>query len=66
MDLETVILSEVRRKKMEYDIASTWDLRKACTRTYLRRSRVMDTEGKLMTASGWGGGWMNREAGIDV
>lgn len=62
MDLEIVILSEVRRKKMEYEIASTWDLRKACT----RRSRVMDTEGKLMAASGWGAGWMNREAGIDV
>ena len=52
MALEIVILSEVRRKKMEYEIASTWDLRKACT----RRSRVMDTEGKLMAASGEGWG----------
>ena len=54
MDLESVILSEVRQRQI-YDIAYMWNLIKGYKWTYLQnRNRVTDVENKLMATTGEG------------
>ena len=49
MDLEIIILSEVRKKQIPYDITYMWNLKKGYKWTYLQnRSRITDVENKLI------------------
>ena len=53
MDLEIIILSEVRKKQIPYDITYMWNLKKGYKWTYLQnRSRITDVENKLMVTGG--------------
>ena len=53
MDLEIIILSEVRKKQIPYDITYMWNLKKGYKWTYLQnRSRIIDVENKLMVTGG--------------
>ena len=53
MDLEIIILSEVRKKQIPYDITYMWNLKKSYKWTYLQnRSRITDVENKLMVTGG--------------
>ena len=57
MDLDIMILSEVRERQISYDIAYTWNLRKRHKWIYFQnRKRLTDTENKLMVTKGEGGG----------
>ena len=54
MELEIIILSEVRqRKQISYDFTYMWNLKKRYKRIYLQtRSRLMDLENKLLLTKG--------------
>ena len=48
LDLEICILSEISLRKVEYDIAYIWNIKKCYKRMYLQnRSRVTGIENKL-------------------
>ena len=47
IDLEIVILSEVRERQISYDITYMWNLKKGYKSTCLQNSRVTDIENKF-------------------
>ena len=60
MDLETIILNEIRERQTSYGITYMWNLKKVYKWTYLQnRNRFTEFENKLMVTKGdrWGGGW---------
>ena len=57
MDLEIIILTEVRERQILYGIIYTWKLKTWYKRTYLQnRNRLTDIENKLMVIKGESGG----------
>ena len=53
MDLEIIILSEVRERQKSYDITYMWNVKKWYRWTYLQnRNRLTDIENKLMVTKG--------------
>ena len=49
MELEIIILSEVRKRKIPYDITYMWNPKKIIQINYLQnRNRLTDIENKLM------------------
>ena len=66
MDLETVILSEVRERQI-YDIAYIWSLKKWYKWTYVQnKNRVTDVENTYGYPGGKGRGGINWKTGIDT
>ena len=55
MNLENVILKEVRERQISYDITYMWNLKKGYKGTYLQnQNRLTDVEHKFMTTRGEG------------
>ena len=53
MDLDIVVLSQVRERQISYDITYTWNLKKRYVLTYLQnRNRLIDTENKFVVTKG--------------
>ena len=53
MDLDIIILSEVRERQISYDITYMWNLMKWYKWTYLQnRDRLRDIESELMVTKG--------------
>ena len=53
MDLDIVVLSQVRERQISYDITYTWNLKKWYILTYLQnRNRLIDTENKFVVTKG--------------
>ena len=64
MDLEIIILSEINWKKVSYDIAYMWHLKKRYKLTYRQnRNRPTDIENKLITK---GEGGRRGKLGVSV
>ena len=62
MELEIIILSEVRESQTSYDIAHMWNLKKMIKQTYLQnKNRLTDIEIELMITKGNGRGGGGRE-----
>ena len=60
MDIEIIILSEVRKRKIPYNITYTWHPKKIIQINYLQnRNRLTDMENKLMVTK------REREGGIN-
>ena len=56
-DLEIILLSEVRERKISCDITYKWDLKKKVQMNFLQnRNRLIDIENKLVVTKGerWG------------
>ena len=68
MDLDTVILSEVRQRKTNIVWYHLYvESKKWYKWTYLQnRNRITDVENKLMVTKGEKGGGINWEIGIDI
>ena len=57
MQLEILILTEVRERKIPYDITYMWNLKIWHKLTYLqKRNRLTDIENRLVVAKGAAGG----------
>ena len=53
MDLEILILNEVRKRQIPYDMTYMWNLNKWYKQTYLQnRNRLTDVENKLRVTKG--------------
>ena len=60
MDIEIIILSEVRKRKIPYGITYTWNTKKIIQINYLQnRNRLTDIENKLTVTK------REREGGIN-
>lgn len=53
LDLEILILNEVRKRQIPYDMTYMWNLNKWYKQTYLQnRNRLTDVENKLRVTKG--------------
>ena len=63
MDVQGIVLSEIRQRKTPYDFTYMWNLKKKQTNKQVK-NKLVDTENRLVVARGRCGGWVKWVTGV--